>query len=120
MATLLYVEASPRKERSHSIRVTNAFLKAYEDANPGDDIDRLDLWDTELPRFDGDTRALWRNWITRGWFDWESEGYPFWGNMHHTQTYWNYKSLPNFMFLHYADMLADHAGDGWTAVQTDA
>lgn len=54
MTTLLYVEASPRKERSHSIRVSEAFLGAYREANPGDRIDTLDLWDTELPRFDGD------------------------------------------------------------------
>ena len=63
-----------------------------------------------LPRYDGDVRGLWRRWITSGWFDWESEGYPFWGNMHHTQTYWDFKDLPNFLFMHYADMLADLEG----------
>jgi aryl sulfotransferase len=57
--------------------------------------------------FGEDVNALWKSWISRGWFDWESEGYPFWGNMHHAQTYWNYRHLPNFHFLHYADMLAD-------------
>ena len=41
MATLLYVESSPRKERSHSIKVANAFLEAYAGANPSDTIDRL-------------------------------------------------------------------------------
>lgn len=63
-----------------------------------------------LPRCEEDIHRLWKNWITRGWFDWESEGYPFWGNMHHTQTYWDYRHLPNFLFLHYADMLADLDG----------
>jgi aryl sulfotransferase len=63
-----------------------------------------------LPPFERDIHQLWRNWITRGWFDWESEGYPFWGNMHHTRTYWDYRHLPNFLFLHYADMLADLEG----------
>jgi aryl sulfotransferase len=52
-----------------------------------------------LPPFERDIHQLWRNWITRGWFDWESEGYPFWGNMHHTRTYWDYRHLPNFLFL---------------------
>lgn len=61
----------------------------------------------EMPRFDGDIRALWKSWITRGWFEWEQEGYPFWSNMHHTQSYWDYKHLPNFLFLHYSDMLSD-------------
>jgi len=54
MSTLLYVEASPRKQRSHSIGVAEAFLAAYQKAHPGDRIDRLDLWQEPLPRFDGD------------------------------------------------------------------
>lgn len=54
MATLLYIEASPRKQRSHSIKVADAFLVAYQQAHPSDHIDRLDLWQEDLPRFDGD------------------------------------------------------------------
>ncbi|MFP6680614.1 MAG: NAD(P)H-dependent oxidoreductase [Gammaproteobacteria bacterium] len=54
MATLLYIEASPRKQRSHSIKVADAFLDAYRSANPGDKVDTLDLWSTELPAFNGD------------------------------------------------------------------
>jgi len=64
----------------------------------------------QMPRFDGNIRELWKNWITRGWFDWEQEGYPFWSNMRHTQSYWDYNHLPNFLFLHYADMLNDLPG----------
>ena len=54
MAKLLYIESSPRKQRSHSIQVADAFLRAYQTAHPGDQIDRLDLWQETLPRFDGD------------------------------------------------------------------
>ena len=54
MATLLYIEASPRKQRSHSIKVAEAFLVAYQQTHPSDRIDRLDLWQADLPRFDGD------------------------------------------------------------------
>jgi len=54
MSTLLYVEASPRKARSHSIKVSNAFIDAYRSANPADQIDTLDLWAQALPAFDGD------------------------------------------------------------------
>ena len=54
MTTLLYIEASPRKDRSHSIKVANAFIDAYKAANPADQIDTLDLWDSDLPAFDGD------------------------------------------------------------------
>lgn len=63
-----------------------------------------------LPRYAGDPRELWRAWITRGWFEWESEGWPMWSNLHHTQSYWDYRHLPNFLFLHYNDMLADLEG----------
>jgi FMN-dependent NADH-azoreductase len=54
MSKLLYVEASPRKERSASIEVAKAFLDAYRKTHPGDTVDRLDLWDTTLPEFDGE------------------------------------------------------------------
>ena len=55
MAKLLYVEASPRKERSHSIAVAREFLDAYKRQNPHDEIETLDLWSADLPSFDGDT-----------------------------------------------------------------
>lgn len=40
-----------------------------------------------LPPCPPDIHEFWHNWISRGWFEWESEGYPYWGNMHHTQTW---------------------------------
>jgi len=49
MTKLIYIEVSPRKERSHSIAVAEAFLDAYRAANPDHEIDKMDLWDTELP-----------------------------------------------------------------------
>lgn len=55
MAKLLYVEASPRKTLSNSIRVAREFLDNYQRANPEDAIDALDLWKEDLPPFDGDT-----------------------------------------------------------------
>ena len=63
-----------------------------------------------LPRCPDDLRAVFREWITRGWFEWESEGYPFWSNLHHTQSYWDHRQLPNLLFLHYSDMLRDLEG----------
>jgi aryl sulfotransferase len=33
-----------------------------------------------------------------------------WSNLHHTRTYWEFRDLPNFLFLHYNDMLADLDG----------
>ncbi|XOV89772.1 MAG: sulfotransferase domain-containing protein [Pseudomonadota bacterium] len=69
-----------------------------------------DIVGAPLPPCPDDPRELWQDWITRGWFDWESEGYPFWGNMAHTQSYWDWRHLPNFHFMHYNDMLGDIQG----------
>ena len=55
MARLLYLEASPRKSRSHSIAVANVFVDAYRIAFPNDDVEALDLWTADLPPFDGET-----------------------------------------------------------------
>jgi FMN-dependent NADH-azoreductase len=55
MPKLLYIEASPRKSRSKSIEVAHAFLSELERAHPSVEIDKMDLWATELPAFDNDT-----------------------------------------------------------------
>ena len=60
-----------------------------------------------LPAFPDDLRELWHMWMTRGWFEWESEGYPMWSNLYHTQTYWDWRHLENFHFVHYNDLLSD-------------
>lgn len=54
-----------------------------------------------------DIHSFWRDWMSRGWFPWECEGYPFWGNLHHTQSWWNYRHLPNILFVHYNDLKSD-------------
>lgn len=54
MTRLLYIEASPRKERSSSIKVARGFLDEYKKTHPDDRVDYLDLWAKELPRFDGE------------------------------------------------------------------
>jgi FMN-dependent NADH-azoreductase len=57
MARLLYVEASPRKDRSASIEVSRAFLEAYRVSNPEDEIETLDIWAVDLPSFNGEALA---------------------------------------------------------------
>jgi aryl sulfotransferase len=61
----------------------------------------------ELRPCPDDLHELWRGWMTRGWFEWETEGYPFWSVLRHAQSWWDYRHLPNLMFVHYADLLAD-------------
>ena len=53
MARLLYIEASPRKERSASIEIARAFIDEYERTHPGDAVETVDLWHTSIPEFDG-------------------------------------------------------------------
>ena len=55
MSKLIYIESSPRKDRSSSIKITKAFLDAHQKAHPHDEVDKLDLWTAKLPPFDGDT-----------------------------------------------------------------
>ena len=52
---VLYIEASPLKQRSHTIEAARAFLDAYRNARPDDTIETIDLWAEELPPFDGAT-----------------------------------------------------------------
>lgn len=51
--TLLHVEASPRGERSASLAVAHAFLDAWRARHPDAVVDVLNVWETELPPFDG-------------------------------------------------------------------
>jgi len=55
MSKLLYIEASPRKSRSKSIEVSGVFLAELQKVHPSVEIDKLDLWTTDLPAFDGET-----------------------------------------------------------------
>ena len=53
MARLLYIETSPRKDRSASIEAAKTFIGEYERTHPEDEVETLDLWTTHLPEFDG-------------------------------------------------------------------
>ncbi len=67
--------------------------------------------DEPFPQFVDDIKSTWRNWMTRGSFDWQNQGYPFWSHLTHALTYWEYRHLPNIMMLHYSDLLADLDGE---------
>lgn len=53
MSNLLYVQTSPRGERSDSIAVADAFVDAYAAAHPGDGVSRINLFERDLMPFDG-------------------------------------------------------------------
>ncbi|MCT4534831.1 NAD(P)H-dependent oxidoreductase [Halodesulfovibrio sp.] len=51
MSTLLYIESSPRKERSTSIKIAQEFLEVFRAHNTDCNITTLDLWSMNLPEF---------------------------------------------------------------------
>jgi len=55
MSKLLYIEASPRKDRSASIEVAQSFVSAFSEKDVENKVGTLDLWNTVLPEFDGDS-----------------------------------------------------------------
>ncbi len=57
MTRLLHIIASPRGEDSQSNSLANAYIKARTSAAPELSIDTLDLWQANLPEFDGDKAA---------------------------------------------------------------
>lgn len=52
MSTLLYIKASPRTGRSHSIAVADAFVESYRQSHPDDKIKTINIFQEELPAFD--------------------------------------------------------------------
>ena len=51
MSKVIYVEASPRKSRSHSSKLASIFIESYKNHHPEDIIQTIDLWSTDLPAF---------------------------------------------------------------------
>ena len=64
-----------------------------------------------FPEFVDDTKTTWRNWISKGWFDWEEDGYPYWSHLTYAQKFWEYRHLPNIILVHFNDLLADLDGE---------
>jgi FMN-dependent NADH-azoreductase len=53
MSNVLWIKASPRTERSHSSAVAGAFLEAYRQGHPDDEVREWNLFEDDLPTFDG-------------------------------------------------------------------
>lgn len=89
---------------NHYRNYTPEFIKLANEDVPG-------LVGAVLPPPPVDIGSFWYMWMTRGWFDWEREGYPFWSNLSHVQTWWDFRRLPNIAFVHFADLLEDPSGE---------
>ena len=54
MKKVLYVESSPRKDRSHSIKIAREYLDKITANDSNIEIKTIDLWSLDLPEFNGD------------------------------------------------------------------
>jgi len=63
-----------------------------------------------LPLPPDDIHEFFQNWISKGWFPWEREGYPMWSILNHAQTWWDYRHLPNILLIHFNDLLSELDG----------
>jgi FMN-dependent NADH-azoreductase len=52
MSKILYIKASPMKERSNSIAAADVFVDAYKKSHPSDPVKVVDLFSVKLPEFD--------------------------------------------------------------------
>lgn len=66
--------------------------------------------DDPYPVCPDDIHEFFQMWMTKSWFSWEHDGYPFWSLFYHLQSWWDYQHLPNILFVHFNDLLADLDG----------
>ncbi len=57
MTKILHIVASPRGSASQSTQLAEAYVDAAVLADPSVEVDTLDLWQEDLPEFDGDKAA---------------------------------------------------------------
>ena len=53
MSRVLYIQSSPRIQRSHCLAVANAFIEEYKKTNASDEIETLNVFEVPIPNFDG-------------------------------------------------------------------
>lgn len=63
-----------------------------------------------LPPPAPDMDTLFSDWIGKGTYAWEKDGYPVWSHHHHAQTWWDCRHLDNILHVHFQDLLDDLDG----------
>jgi len=63
-----------------------------------------------LPQAPDDIVIAFDEWLSRGSFPWENNGYPFWSHLHHARSWLDYRDLPNILCVHFEDLLKDLDG----------
>ncbi|MCF6255536.1 MAG: sulfotransferase domain-containing protein [Gammaproteobacteria bacterium] len=70
-----------------------------------------DLIGRSFPPDVGSDKDFWRQWISQSWFEWETQGYPYWSHLNHAQSWWSFRKLPNILLVHFEDLLNDTEGE---------
>ena len=63
-----------------------------------------------FPPCPDDIHDFFQMWISKSWFSWENDGFPFWSVFYHFQSWWAYRHLSNILFVHFNDLLDDLDG----------
>ncbi len=61
--------------------------------------------------FPSDPNAMFPLWLTTGTQPWMSDGFPAGSVLYLSKTYWDFRHLPNIVFLNYRDLTADRDGE---------
>lgn len=61
--------------------------------------------------FPTDPNQMFPIWLTTGTNPWMSDGFPTGSVLYLSKTYWDFRHLPNIVFLNYRDLLADRDGE---------
>ncbi|HSM96230.1 MAG TPA: sulfotransferase domain-containing protein [Rhizomicrobium sp.] len=64
--------------------------------------------DFELP---SDANAMFPMWLNTGTVPWVKDGFPSGSVLYFSSTWWQHRHLPNLVFIHYADLIADIDGE---------
>lgn len=85
---------------NHWDKMRNDFIDWVNDLAAEDGVE-------PLPKYDGDLHGFFDTWISRGSFEWQGDGAPWWSHFHHLASWWELRDRKNVLLVHYNDLLAD-------------
>jgi aryl sulfotransferase len=65
----------------------------------------------DFPYPPADLDSAFDDWISKGGFSWEGDGWPFWSHLGHADTFWQVRDRENVLFVHFQDLLDDLDGE---------
>ena len=86
-------------------------MNHFKNTNP--EADAMFMWEMreqDAPALPEDPNDFFQMWLSRGSFDWESDGAPYWSFFRHGYSFWQHRAEANIKMVHYADLKADLEG----------